>query len=143
MTEIFYDEWSVSVDQINADFSQQLIIRGSDGSDGIYPGLSGTTVSVAGQEWTLTTEWNNNVDSGWQPSRIRKVMTYTLQEGLRITLGIDDNTPLLGDEDYDDMIIVCESLDPTINPPSSANPYDFTITADMLMAGENPDDNNH
>lgn len=140
MTELFFGDWLVRVNQKNADFSQQFTISGSDSSDGTYPGIPGTVVSVSGQEWTLNAEWNNNVDSGWQPSRVQRVTTYGLQEGLRITLGIDDDWLTLADGDYDDMILNCESLDPIINPPPSANPYDFTITEDMLTEGESPDD---
>lgn len=130
MTKIFYGDWRVVIAQLNADFSQQVVIRGASSGSGVYSGVPGTIVTVSGQEWTLTAEWNNNVDSGWQPSQLQEYVAYTLQEGLSITLNIDDG---LADGDYNDMILVCQSLDSAVNPLlPAANPYDFTIMESML-----------
>jgi hypothetical protein len=125
----FYGDWLVKVDQINADFSQQFTIIGSDSSDGTYPGIPGTAVTVSGEGWGIIAKWNDGT-SGWTASLVREVVAYTVQGGLNKTWNIDDG---VGDGDYNDMILVCQSLDPTINPMLPFNnPYNFTITESML-----------
>jgi len=129
MAEIFFGEWTVTVDQLNADFLQRFIIAGSDSSDGTYSGIPGVNVTVSGPKWNIELQWSNRT-SGWHSSNVRKVMACTVEEGLSTTLYADDG---LGDGDYNDIILVCRSLDPILNPmlPYS-NPYSFTITEDML-----------
>lgn len=129
MAETFYGNWRVTVAQINAVFSQGFLISGSDSSDGTYLGIAGATVTISGQEWTLAAAWNDGA-SGWKSSLVRREVAYTVQGGLSITLKSDDGG---GDGDYDDMILVCQSLDPTINPMLPFNnPYSFTIEESML-----------
>lgn len=132
--EVFYGDWSVEVAEVNAGFSQRFRISGSVGDDGTYPGVPGAMLgSVTGQPWSLTMEWNDNAGSGWQPSGIRRLASYGVQEGLVLILGADDNVPAARDLDFDDMIVTCRSLDPWLNPLLPANnPYDFTITDEML-----------
>jgi hypothetical protein len=138
-TEIFYGDWLVQCDQVNADFSQQFIIRGSDNADGIYNGTQGTQIArVSGQQWSISTEWNDNISSGWQSSDIKRSASYTLQEGLVIMLGADDNTPDQRDFDYDDLILNCKSLDPIINPTPPPSVPDFTISPDMIIKPRPP-----
>jgi len=132
MTEIFYGEWFIQCEQINADFSEQFIISGSDSSDGIYPGTPGIQIArVSGKQWSIEMQWNNNTGSGWQTSGIKRSATYTVLEGLVIRLGADDNFDSSRDFDYNDMILICKSLDTKINPtPPSRYPYGFTIPKD-------------
>lgn len=130
MTEIFYGDWTVEVFSKDAAFSQRFIIDGSDASDGVHPGATGTApVSVSGQRWSITMEWNDDVGSGWQPSDVRRTSaTFTLQDGLVILLGADDNFEQLRDHDFNDVVLRCHNTDPTLTPwQPLGNPLDFTL----------------
>jgi hypothetical protein len=134
MIETFFGDWSVEVLTKDAAFDERFIIGGSDSSDGVYPGIPGTVLErVTGTEWRLTMEWNNNRGSGWQPSDIQRTATFTIQEGLVIRLGADDDTPTARDFDFNDMVVVCKSLDLTLNPPPIRNPYDFSIPEEVRV----------
>jgi hypothetical protein len=131
MSEIFSGEWSVKVLDKMALFDQRFTISGSDNnSDGPHPGVLGSPdVSVTGKRWVLTMEWNDNERSGWQPSQSRRSGTYTIKEGLMIQLGAKDNWPRRGDgdRDFNNLVLACKFVDPTLNPKPPDNPYDFTI----------------
>ena len=138
MTEVqtFYGDWLVQCDQVNAGFSQRFSISGSENSDGVHPGTPGNQIRVSGQEWFIKMEWNDGAGSDWPASDIRRSASYTISDGLVVTLGADDNLPSLRDLDYDDMIIVCKSLNPNINPQPSSFAFDFTISKDMIKEKE-------
>lgn len=132
-TEIFYGEWSVECYKVDAVFSEQFIIKGSDNGDAIYKGTPGTNIArVSGEQWSISMEWNDNASSGWQPSDIKRSSSYTVQEGLVIMLGADDNYSTQRDSDYNDLILICKSLDPTINPTPPPTIQDFKISEDMI-----------
>jgi hypothetical protein len=132
MTETFFGPWTVAVVSWESAFSQRFVISGSDASDGAYAGVPGAVVQVTGDEWRLDLEWNDGVGSGWQPSDVRRGADFTIQGGLTITLGADDNVDAVRDRDYNDIVLACHSDDPAIDPPASDPPLDFTITEDML-----------
>ncbi len=101
---------------MDAYFSEQFTITGSDNSDGRYPGIQGTKIAeVFGQEWSVSMQWNDEAGSDWQPSDIKRSTAYSTQEGLVVALGADDDYPSKRDGDYNDLILVCKSLDPTIS----------------------------
>lgn len=133
MEEVFYGPWEVRVISKEASFDEQIVIVGSDASDGAYPGIPGGGPGpVAGSKWTLRAEWNDNAGSGWQPSDLRRSAAYTLDEGLVVTIGIDDNLDTVRDYDYNDVVVVCRSLDPSHTPMHPIiNPYDFTVPKDV------------
>lgn len=134
MTQTFHGDWSIEVFAVNADFAQRFTIAGSTGSDGHYPGTVGTGIArVSGSEWRLTMEWNDNVNPAWSPSDIRRSASYSLEKGMLVFLGADDNVPALRDHDYDDFIVLCRYLDPAVNPPPTPNPFDFTIPEAILV----------
>jgi hypothetical protein len=137
MTQTFYGPWSVEVVSLEASFSERFVIGGSANADGAYDGTPGVSVQVSGDEWTLDLQWNDNTGSGWQPSDVRKTAEYTISDGLVVTLGADDNLDTVRDYDYNDVVLACRSMDPTIDPPATDPPLDFTITEDQLRR---PDD---
>ncbi|WP_341887801.1 hypothetical protein [Variovorax sp. YR752] len=118
MSETFYGTWLIDVVSKDAAYSQRYIVSGSDRVDGVYPGdVSSPRLQISGAEWTLTLEWNDNVNSGWQPSRvIRRTTTFDVDDGLVVVLGIDDNWPTYADNDYDDLVIRCQNIDPQLLP---------------------------
>ena len=136
MTQTFYGEWFVQVVSRDAAFGQRFVVSGSDATDGAYDGITGVSTPVSGDTWTLDLEWNDNAGSGWQPSGVRKSAEYTIQGGLVVTLGADDNVEALRDFDYNDVVVSCTSLDPTVNPPATDPPLDFTITEDQLRPAD-------
>jgi hypothetical protein len=135
MPEVFYGPWSISVDSKDSVFEQRFVIQGSDSSDGTYPGTTGTSVAVTGKQWTVTMEWLDG--STWQPSGVRRSATYTLQEGVVVTLAADDSPAGVADQDYNDLMVVMKYEDPSLNPlRPSGNPYDFTIPEGAIVRGE-------
>ncbi len=143
MAEMFSGDWTVEVFQKDADFSERFIIEGSRASDGVYPGETATPpVSVSGPSWFIRFEWNDNAGSGWQPSDVRRTgAAYTLQDGLVVLLGADDNFEQLRDHDFNDVVLRCRNVDPQLNPwHPFANPYDFTLPEDVRQKGCEPND---
>ena len=136
MTQTFYGEWFVQVVSRDAAFGQRFVVSGSDATDGAYDGITGVSTPVSGDTWTLELEWNDNAGAGWQPSGVRKSAEYTIQGGLVVTLGADDNVEALRDFDYNDVVVSCTSLDLTVNPPATDPPLDFTITEDQLRPAD-------
>lgn len=138
MSELFSGEWKVEVIAKNPANDERFIIQGSLGSDGIYPGVVGIPpVSVAGPNWFIRFEWNNNAGSGWRESDVKKIdAESSLQDGLVITLGIDDNFLTLRDHDFDDLIVRCTNVEPPLNPwLPFVNKYDFTRPRDGAQRG--------
>ena len=127
MSETFFGDWSVSVLSKNAAYRQRIVIRGS-GQDGEYDGVAGGGIArVAGNEWALILEGNNDRGSGWQPSAVRRSAAYTLSEGLVVRLNVDDGPAEGRDGDYDDLIVELRSLDAAINLAPLPNPFDFSV----------------
>lgn len=130
MAEIFSGDWTVEVFQKDADFSERFVIEGSLASDGIYPGeVSTRPVSVSGARWSIRLEWNDNAGSGWQPSGVRRTSAiYSLQDGLVVFVGADDNFENLRDHDFNDVVLRCRNVDRQLNPWFPfVNPYEFTL----------------
>lgn len=118
MAETFYGNWWIDVVGKDAWFSQRCVVSGSDRADGAYAAdLGSPRLQVSGAEWTLALEWNNNVDSGWQPSRVvRRSVTFDVDAGLVVVLGVDDNWLHHADNDFDDVVIRCQNVDPHLVP---------------------------
>jgi hypothetical protein len=118
MIETFYGTWLISVASKDAWFSQRYVVRGSDRSDGSYPAAVGSPLlQVSGAEWTLAFEWNDNAASGWQSSRvIRRNVSFDVDNGLVVLLGVDDNWPDRADNDFDDVVVRCQNIDPHLIP---------------------------
>jgi hypothetical protein len=134
MAEIFHGPWAVHVESKNSFFAQRFVISGSDSSDNGYPGVPGQSIGVTGDEWTLTMDWLDG--NQFRPSRIRQSATYDVQKGLIVTLGADDGPPETADRDFNDMIVVLQSEDPSLDPLTpSGNPYDFTIPEEIIVPG--------
>lgn len=134
MGETLYGDWSVIVASTSAVFDERFVIAGSASSDRDYPGVPGTGPGpVSGAAWTITAQWNDNQGSGWRPSVMRRSATYTVANGLEITLRADDNYDNLRDGDFNDLVIVCLSLDPSLAlPQPTTNPYDFTVSKEVF-----------
>ncbi len=131
--EVFYGDWLLQVTKKNADFSQRFRITGSNSSDGIYYGITGTVVQVSGEKWGVVMEWNDGASSGWQSSAMKQMVTFTVADGLVKVLGADDNILSARDNDFDDLIITCKSLDPSLNPLLPVGiPFEFTYPENWL-----------
>lgn len=117
-TQLFSGTWLIQVLSKDAAFSERFVIEGSDAADGIYAGeITTTPIVVTGARWFLRFEWNNNAGSGWQASDIRRTAAaFTSSAGLVTVLGADDNVPTLRDHDFNDLVLLCQNLDPDLNP---------------------------
>lgn len=118
MPETFHGHWLIRVVSKDAAYSQRYVVAGSDRSDGAYAADTGSPVlQVSGAEWTLAFEWNDNAASGWQPSRvIRRAVDFDVDAGLVVALGVDDNWPDQADNDFDDLVVSCQNIDPHLIP---------------------------
>lgn len=132
--EDFYGPWQLRVATKDAWLDQQVRITGSDAADGSYPGVPGTSFSVTGDHWQLTMDWRDPAGGPWSPSRIRRLASYSNDDGLVLTLGADDGPPETSDGDFNDMTVTAQYLDRTLDPPQAwDNLFDFTVTENMVQ----------
>jgi len=142
MAETFHGTWLVDVVGKDAWFSQRYVINGSDRVDGAYPAAVGSPrLQVSGAEWTLTLEWNDNASSGWQPSRvIRRSVDFGVDDGLVVVLGADDNWVAVADNDFDDVLVRCQNIDPHLIPwHPHRRTVDFRLPRRKGDDGQTPD----
>jgi hypothetical protein len=103
--------WRVTAVQRQAAFDQRFVIAGSANADGIYPGVVGTSVVVAGngqQPWALTIQ--HNAGSGWANSELRETPRVTT--GSQITLDIQsEDLPGQPNPDFNDLVVRVDKVD--------------------------------
>ncbi len=114
-------DWHLRVIQKVAAFEQRFRIAGSAGSDGIYSGNVGSTVTVRGNgqtPWTIEIEHNDGAH-GWEPSEVR--VRSDTQTGSQIKVVIEsEDRPIDGDRDFTDCVIEADVLS-MIDSPSRGN----------------------
>jgi hypothetical protein len=127
VSEVFYGRWSVRVLDSHFPQQQRFEISGSDAGDGFYFGTPDLTVSVSGAEWSLS--MSRREGGLWLGSAVRRnAASFTNADGLVVWVGADDSPPGTLELDYDDMILVLTSEDPSLNPGVPwTNRYDFTV----------------
>lgn len=130
--QAFYGPWVLEIATKNAWFDQQIRLRGTEGADGEYPGVPGTRIEARGDHWELTMQWRDPAGGPWEPSRIRRLASYTGADGLVAVLGADDGPAATSDGDFDDMTVVARYLDRSLDPPQpDGRLFDFTVTEGM------------
>ena len=122
MAEIFYGPWNVRLDHVDPYFRQRFSISGSDAADGRYEVSSGQAVNlqVTGVSWSIIFEIQPFPPTGgeaWDQRTVRRATRFEPPDGLIVQL--DTAPPRLS--------LICVSMDPAVNPDTTANPYDFTI----------------
>ena|SRR6188472_421749 len=141
MTETLYGDWSIRCRELNWDGDQRFIIIGSISSDGIYPAIPGAEITrVSGPEWSIMIEYAKSTgDTVFYPSSTKKVISYTPDDRLAITIGASNNYEVAGEgwavpgsPDYIDTVIICKSLDQSINPNYPDITHDFTISSNRI-----------
>jgi hypothetical protein len=92
-------------------------------------GVVGESVAaIDGSVWDAYMEWSSDGGANWFPSRIHRTPGVTPANGLIVTLNADDNTPTLGDGDFNDLIVQFTYLNRQVNPIGPAQPpYSFTL----------------
>jgi hypothetical protein len=133
MPVTFYGKWSLLVTGKNAAFQERLRISGSAGSDGIVAGAVGQGVAaIDGGAWDADMEWSSD-GVNWFPSRVHRIPGVTAADGLIVTLRADDNTPELGDGDFNDLVVELVYLNREVNPLGpGAPPYSYTVPPDSF-----------
>ena len=122
MAENFYGPWKVILDHGDPYFPQRFMISGSDNADGRYEVSFGQPmdVQVTGASWSITFEIQPFPPTGgdaWDQRSVQRATRFESPDGLIVQL--DGGAPRLS--------LTCISMDPTVNPNATANPYDFTI----------------
>jgi hypothetical protein len=130
MPETFFGPWRVVVGMVNSHYSQSFTVAGSDNADDRYPVAFGEQLNlvVRGTEWTLQVEWFPFGEGAtYQPSDVRRTTKFVPGEGLVVQLDAGARLPGRLGKDFDNLTLLCTSIDPELSPVLQANPYDFTI----------------
>ena len=95
----------------------QVIISGSDASDGTYDGNIDLTIGeVSGDEWFIGMNYLDapGPPPRWTSQSMERIATFTAAQGLLAYLT----------GDVSQTVVICKNLDPNLQP--FVNPYDFT-----------------
>ncbi len=97
--------WTVTVKAKNAAWPQRFRIKGStNGKDGYYNVVVGTSVFVTGATWGLTVEHNPPGGATWKPSRHRLGSFTTSGGQFSFDVNTDDS---FADLDFNDSVLSC------------------------------------
>ena len=100
----FKGKWRISVLHKDAAAPQRFTVQGASAGSGSYAGVIGTTVVAEGSNWTVSLEWASG--SVWTESATTRSIG-SLSPLVDVVFLRGDN----GDGDYNDLALVCESLD--------------------------------
>ena len=107
-------------------WSQGILISGSNAHDGIHAMVVGDEIhGVQGDEMTLTPQALNPA-IGWVDSLQEERAAWHDVMGMTITIAADDNPPF-GDEDFNDLVVLCLPEDPDLQTPHTFPRPDLTI----------------
>lgn len=130
MAEKFFGPWQIIVGLVNSHFLQSFTIAGSENADSRYHVVFGDPMEIAvqGKEWSIQIEWFPFApDATYQSSDVRRTTKFVVGKGLVVTLDADANAPGPLNPAYNNLTLICTSIDPEINPIPTTNPYNFTI----------------
>ena len=96
--------WTVTVKSKSAAFPQRFVIQGAFINNGPHPGTPGTSVFVAGNQWSIAIQ--NNPGTGFQGSSTQ--LKFPHKNGGNYEFDILSNDAG-GDEDYNDLILTCST----------------------------------
>jgi hypothetical protein len=118
--------WRLQVERKIAGFSQRFIVSGAAVGNGTFGDAIGLTTLADGPSWRIDFQWNDNRGSGWRPSRCKKLTAnFDFRSGLVVRIGADDNYPHLADNDFDDLVLLCEFQERQLK--GFINKYDFSL----------------
>ena len=100
--------WTITVKSKHAAYNQRFVVQGStNGKDGVHAGSIGTSVVVAGPQWSVAVE-NDQGTGNWVPSNERISTPATIGGMLAFDIKSDDGGGSGGnDRDYDDLVLTC------------------------------------
>jgi len=136
MSQAFAGAWKLTVLAKNAGFAHRLRVTGAAAGNGTYLSVPGTTATVRGPGWTLFLEWNDGEGSGWRESAVARSDGFSTPITRRVELRADDNFPAQRDNDFDDLIVQAESLDPpfeVIQRPAAVDRSSLTLMPDGIF----------
>jgi hypothetical protein len=121
--EKFYGPWDLTLNHVDRDSQQRFVISGSDNADGKYNFPFGGFVNlvVTGTAWSISFELVRFPPipvPRWEQRAVKRTSRFEAGRGLIVELDTIA-APRLS--------LICISMDPTLNPNPTANPYDFTI----------------
>lgn len=131
MTEVFYGPWRVVLTHVNSHYSQRFVVARSD-ADGEYDVAFGQQVDMVidGQEWMLEIQhfpFGEGQDSNWTMSAVRRSTRFDEGDGLTVQLDGAARPAESPGDTFNNLTLVCTSLDPETHPNPGPNPYDFTV----------------
>ncbi|MCP4307139.1 MAG: hypothetical protein GY788_20155 [bacterium] len=115
MAELFAGKWKLRVSIKNAGFSQRFVVNGAVLGNGAHAGVVGNEVVVDGDSWTVQLQWNNDAGSGWQNSLVSRGIGSKSPLVIVHVLSADDNAAANRDGDFDDLVVICEDLNPAFD----------------------------
>ncbi|MEO0644666.1 MAG: hypothetical protein AAFZ17_00710 [Cyanobacteria bacterium J06650_10] len=132
----FYGDWKIQVAEVDAIWQHHFTINGSKDDRG-YTGESSLEVSkVSGEHWSIVLWRSHPVLSPKELCGIRRLVSYTVQDGLVVRLRAHDYFPegaILGNSQGFEL--VCTYLDPEISPPEPTGTFlGFIIPESIVMS---------
>jgi len=131
MAEVFYGPWRVVLTHVNSHYSQRFVVARSD-SDGAYDVAFGQPLEIVidGEAWELELQhlqFGEDQDPTWKTSTVRRSTRYDEVSGLIVQLDGATRTAGSAGDAFNNLTLVCTSLDPETHPNPGPSPYDFTI----------------
>ncbi|MBY3483328.1 hypothetical protein [Rhizobium laguerreae] len=126
-------KWTIRAIAKEAGWAQGVEIGGSFGQDGVYEMDVGTEIlHVEGEEFTVTPKAFNPATNVWVTSLEQERYQWDDNVGMTLTIFADDNPPL-GDEDFNDLVVLCIAEDDELVSPYAGLPRpDLTIPENLV-----------
>lgn len=96
--------WRVTVKSKSAAFPQRFVIHGAFNNNGPHPGTPGTSVFVAGTQWSIAIQ--NDPGTGFQGSSTQLKFPHKNLGNYEFDIVSNDAG---GDEDYNDLVLTCST----------------------------------
>jgi hypothetical protein len=130
MPQKLFGRWLLRASSGPSHITGRFIIIGSDSGDGVFePAEDGTPINldVTGVEWAI--EFQSRFSSGdWEPYEPDRATRFVPQQGLTVVFATPPPVKPSGAFVFANLLVVhCLSKDPTLSPPISPNPFDFSL----------------
>jgi hypothetical protein len=129
MGETFFGRWHVLGRSELSFFFERFIVSGSENADGTFElADDGTPINldVSGSEWKIQFEARLE-STDWFPYDPDRATRFVLHQGLTVVLATPAPIKPSGLVFAHRLVVECISLDPTLSPPMSPNPFDFSL----------------
>lgn len=122
-SEEFFGRWSVEIVGHDAKRTERVWLRLPGARNIELPSVIGTRFDVDKWRFSIDAQWKMPGATSWNRSELQRSASYTLKDGLVVTLGID-----AGDQNFANLVLRCVHTDPESTPWRPVTiPFDFTV----------------